>query len=171
MASTTITRARIVHRFHGTLKLHVQLANNPSSAVDVEAVPNFAVFLDTHRDQPHVPSFDDDLHRGHVRPTPVHYAWAPAISKDGVLIYAGPETEKQHIAIALSDKHRFVTFSWWQDFISQYMFEHGTSPIIRHGDQIGTIPTRLLRDSHSKVYHMKSFRQIVNDWQRLPISR
>jgi hypothetical protein len=126
--------------------------------VTLNVVPGFAVFIDTHRDQPHVPTFEGDIHRGWCKPTLVDYAPPP----DG-----SPVDNLGHIVrsdgrvIEVDPKHRFVDLDWWTDYVTSYVIENGRSPVMGPGEFEGQLPTAHLRDSHKKVYHLKSLRQIV----------
>ncbi len=129
MASTTRTRA-------SSLPLTATKSGGSTFAV----VPNFAVFIDTHRDQPHVATFEADLGR-------------LMRVEDGLVIPVDP-------------KHRFVETSWWNDFVGDYVMEHGTSPVATSGDTQGQLPTSHLRNARAKVYKLKSLRQIVRAWEK-----
>ena len=148
MASTTQARAE-------RLKTK-PLAVTPS--VTLSVVENFAVFIDTHRDQPHVPTFEDDIHRGMTRPTIVHYAPPTTSAPDdlGALVRA-----EDNRVIDVDVKHRFVEMDWWRGFIVGYMAEHGVSPIAMSGETRGQMPTAHLRDARHGVYRLKSLRQII----------
>jgi hypothetical protein len=131
-------------------------------------VPNFAVFIDTHRDQPHVPTFEDDIHRGMSRPTMVHYAPPPAGSPPedlGTLIRV--EDGK---AIPVDPKHRFVEVDWWSEFLTEYVMDHGVSPVASTGETKGQLPTSHLRNARTKVYKLKSLRQVVRAWEKASVA-
>ena len=124
-----------------------------------EAVENFGIFIDTHRDQPHVPTFEDDLHRGMAHPTPVHYV-PPAA--------AGPADHMGWIVraddgrmIEVHDKHRFIEMDWWVNFVTNYMIDHGASPVASSGEYKGQLSTSHLRDARKGVYVLRSLRQMV----------
>ena len=55
----------------------------------LEIVENFGIFIDTHRDQPHVGTFTDDIHRGHCRRMAVDY-----IIVDERIVILEPQTRK-----------------------------------------------------------------------------
>ena len=107
----------------------------------------FGVFIDTHRDQPHVGVFFDDIHRGSCRPTPVDYI----IGDDLLLDRSDGTTLPRH------DKHMFVTNEYFAQFLVDKFMETGKDP--RDGD--GCLPTSHFRDARAKVYALKSFREIV----------
>lgn len=134
-----------------------------------EVVPDFAIFIDTHRDQPHVPTFEDDLHRGWCRPTPVHYIPPPltgmlAVVDDGQLI------REDGRVIDVDPKHRFLETDWWREFVTDFAINNGSSPLMKGGDQDGQMPTKLLRDARNKVYKLKSLRQIVRSREAASVS-
>lgn len=131
------------------LKAGVQVKNG------VKVVKDFAIFIDTHRDQPHIGSFGKDIHRGYCRPTKVDYVvWDPA-SGSGDLLF-NPETG---VVLARHDKHLFVTEDWFANFLVEKLVRGEPDP--RDGD--GVMATSHLRDARAKVYQLKSFRQIVMD--------
>lgn len=109
-------------------------------------VRNFGLFIDTHRDQPHVGSFGDDIHRGMCVPTQVDYI----LEDDAYYNPANGKTLKRHA------KHMFVDPQWLADFEVQEMLA-GREP----RDQSGAMPTSHLRDARAKKYHLWSFRQVV----------
>ncbi len=112
-------------------------------------IPDFGLFIDTHRDQPHVGSFHDDIHRGFSRPTRVDYS-------PGLDMLIEQNTGQ---SLARKDKHMFVTDEWFASFLLERMMSGLSDP--RDGD--GMLATSHLRDARAKVYHLKSFRQIVMD--------
>jgi hypothetical protein len=138
-----------------------------------EAVKNFAILIDTHRDQPHVGMFAEDIHRGECKPTLVHLLGPAAIGRlaatgrlgSGPTIPAGrgshPDWWLWHATtgqtMALHDKHRFVSVNWWTNYLANYIAEYGLLPI----DDKGFMPTKYLRDPRAKRYQLRSFRQIV----------
>lgn len=149
MASTTKERAKA---------LPVTPTAIPGMTLKYTVVPNFAVFIDTHRDQPHVPTFEDDIHRGMSRPTLVHYAPPDTVAPEDLGRMVRVEDGR---VIDVDPKHRFVEVEWWQDFLISYITEHGVSPVSTDSETKGQLPTSHLRDSRAKVYALKSFRQIV----------
>lgn len=155
MASTTRTKASSLPTTPTTV---------PGRTTPFAVVPNFAVFIDTHRDQPHVPTFEGDIHRGMSRPTLVHYIPPP--------IGAPPEDLGQlmrvedGLVIDVDLKHRFVETEWWNEFLTEYVMDHGVSPVANSGDQKGQLPTSHLRNARTKVYKLKSLRQIVRAWEK-----
>lgn len=109
---------------------------------------DFAVFIDTHRDQPHVGVFYDDIHRGQCRPTKVDYV----IGEDLLLNQETGGSLQRH------EKHLFVTNEYFAGFLVQYMLDNnGNDP--RDGN--GCLPTSHFRDARAKRYELKSFREIV----------
>lgn len=127
--------------------------------VTLEVVPQFAVFIDTHRDQPHVPTFESDIHRGWCKPTMVDYAPPPATAPADNM---GHMIRADGRIIAVDEKHRFVEVDWWTDYVTTFVIENGTSPLQGAGGEFaGQMATSHLRDSHKKVYRLKSLRQIV----------
>ena len=113
----------------------------------VTVIEGFAIFMDTHRDQPHVGTFAEDIHRGAVLPTPVDY-----LVEDDMLRNA--ETGKM---LPRHDKHMFIEPEDWGQFLVDWMMKTGEDP--RSGD--GTLPTSHFRDARKKVYLLRSFRQMV----------
>jgi hypothetical protein len=113
----------------------------------IKVIPDFAVFIDTHRDQPHVGVFYEDIHRGMCRPTLVDYVVGEDLLFD-------PGTKE---ALERHDKHLFVTTDYYGEFLGNWLVEHGADP--RDGE--GCLPTSHFRDSRAKVYELKSFREIV----------
>lgn len=110
-------------------------------------VEEFGIFMDTHRDQPHVGTFNDDIHRGFVVPTPVDY-----VITDDLLRHR--ETGK---LLMRHDKHLFITPETWAEFMLGWIMRNGEDP--RGGD--GSLPTSHFRDARAKRYLLKSFRQMV----------
>jgi hypothetical protein len=167
LASTTKARAKALK----TTTISIPATLTPTGALTAgapfEVVPNFAVFIDTHRDQPHVPTFEDDIHRGMARPTMVHYI-PPATS---ALTDLGELMRVEDGAVIKVDpKHRFVETAWWEDFVTSYVIEHGVAPISTSGETRGQLPTSHLRNARSKVYKLKSLRQIVRAWEKASVS-
>ena len=112
-------------------------------------IKDFGVFIDTHRDQPHVGSFAEDIHRGHCAPTMIDY-----VVNDDLL-----RNQDTGMLLQRHDKHLFISPEDWGNFLVKYMMDNGADP--RSGD--GTLPTSHFRDARAKVYLLKSFRQMV-DW-------
>lgn len=159
MASTTKSRASALPTT--TVKVPTTLG----VPIEIEVVPNFAVFIDTHRDQPHVPTFEDDIHRGMTRPTLVHFR-PPTITISGTpMTLPAPLGQIVRVEdgrmIDVDPKHKFVEVQWWQGFLMDYIMEHGVSPVSTDSETKGQLPTSHLRDSRAKVYALKSLRQIV----------
>jgi len=113
----------------------------------LEIVENFGIFIDTHRDQPHVGTFTDDIHRGHCRPMPVDY-----IIVDDML--RNPENGN---LLQRHEKHLFIQPDTWTTFLVDSLMTTGADP--RSGD--GTLPTTHFRDARKKIYLLRSFRQMV----------
>ena len=161
MASTTYRRISVLPRRTIT---HPDLG-------ELVVVKNFGVFVDTHRDLPHVGSFEDDLHRGTCKPVVVHFWRTNAQTYDssnsaavtmarnnpnGVLVHA-----VNNRLLPLHDSHRFVTTGWWQNFIQEYILDFGVDSFAPDGSL--WLSTSKLRDPRRGVYKLKSFRQIVMD--------
>lgn len=158
MASTTRRRAMTLTT---QAKLFAKLTGPGGTSDDVtlHVVPQFAVFIDTHRDQPHVPTFEADIHRGWCKPTVVDYAPPPDSAPAAAM---GHLIRADGRVIEVDPKHRFVETDWWVNWLTEYVIEHGTSPVQGPtGEFAGQMPTSHLRDSHNKVYQLKSLRQIV----------
>jgi len=110
-------------------------------------IEEFGVFMDTHRDQPHIGSFSDDIHRGHVLPTPVDYI----VGDDALRNRDTGKILQRH------DKHLFIEQETWGTFLVNYLMTKGEDP--RSGD--GSLPTSHFRDARNGVYALRSFRQMV----------
>jgi len=108
---------------------------------------DFGIFIDTHRDQPHVGAFYDDIHRGQCRPVAVDYV----IGDDMLINRETGELLNRH------DKHMFVTGAYYAEFITNYLMINGTDP----RDGAGCMPTSHFRDARAKTYELKSFRELV----------
>lgn len=115
----------------------------------MEVIPDFGLFIDTHRDQPHVGSFHNDIHRGFSRPTRVDYEPVMDLLVEQ---FTGSVLPRQ-------DKHMFVTDEWFAQFLLERLMNGESDP----RDADGILATSHLRDARAKVYHLKSFRQIVMD--------
>lgn len=151
MASTTFARAERLK----TEDLYV-------GGVEVRVVKDFAIFIDTHRDQPHVGMFEEDIHRGTCKPTLVHlrppasgvttewHDWALIRAEDGAVL-------------PLHSKHKFVDKHWFNRWVMDYVLEHGEAPVGERGFMF----TTKLRDARAGVYKLRSFRQMVVERQRL----
>jgi hypothetical protein len=148
LASTT------VKRIGGLPTTRIKIFGVPAG----DGIENFAIFIDTHRDQPHVPSFENDIHRGMSRPTLVHYIVPDPSAPLGYLV----RVEDGHL-IKVDPKHKFVTTDWWQEFLVDFLSEHGESPVAMSGDAKGQLPTSHLRNARTRVYKLKSLRQIVRE--------
>lgn len=118
----------------------------------IEIVEGFGIFIDTHRDQPHVGSFYEDIHRGTCLPTPVDY-----VRGDDFLRH--PKTGE---LLQRHDKHLFIEPEAWGEFLVHWMIENGDDP--RAGD--GSLPTSHFRNSRTGVYKMRSFRQMVDAYEK-----
>jgi len=159
LASTTRTRAS---------SLPVTPTKVAGHATPFSVVPNFAVFIDTHRDQPHVQTFESDIHRGMARPTMVHYIPPPAGAPPGDL--GQLMRVDDGMVIEVDPKHRFVEVEWWSEYVSEFVMDHGVSPLSTSGDTEGQLPTSHLRNARSKVYKLKSLRQIVRAWEKASVT-
>lgn len=113
----------------------------------LEIVENFGVFIDTHRDQPHVGVFYDDIHRGQCRPVQVDYV----VGDDLLIDQETGQTLQRH------DKHMFVEPEWYATFLINWLMENGKDP----RDSNGCMPTSHFRDARAGKYLLKSFRQMV----------
>ena len=151
MASTTFARAE-------ALKTEKVIAGG----VEVTVVKEFAIFIDTHRDQPHVGMFESDIHRGTCKPTLVHLRPPPSGVtgewSDWALI-----AEQTGEVLPLHSKHKFVDKAWYQRWVMDYIMENGEAPV---GDK-GFLFTTKLRDARAGVYKLRSFRQMVVERQIL----
>lgn len=149
MASTTLNRAQAL----GTVAVTV-------SGTTLEAVEDFAIFIDTHRDQPHVGSFDDDVHRGTCKPTLVHLLPPDPAAKSEWLMWHA-QTGR---TLAIDPKHKFVSVDWWGTYLAESIADTGGLPI----DGKGFMPTKNLRDARAQKYKLRSFRQIVVERTNAP---
>lgn len=129
----------------------------PATYRGTQVVPDFGVFIDTHRDQPHIGSFFEDIHRGSCRPTLVHLQVDDATTNPAKLFIVEPGSGK---LLPLHEKHLFVTPAFWGEFLVAFMMEHGQPPL----DAEGIMVTSHLRDPRAKVYKLKSFRQML-EWR------
>jgi hypothetical protein len=136
-------------------KLLSDLKPQPYRGTDV--VPDFGVFIDTHRDQPHIGTFHEDIHRGSCRPVMVHLQVEDAEVDPVKLYLVEPTTGK---ALPIHEKHMFVTPEFWAEFLMTFIMEHGQPPL----DSEGVMITSHLRDPRAKVYKLKSFRQML-EWR------
>lgn len=132
-----------------------ELKKDVATKGGVKIVKDFAIFIDTHRDQPHIGTFFEDIHRGMCRPTKVDYIpYDPATAAGDLLVnQENGRTLRRH------EKHMFVTEEWFSNFLVQKLVAGEQDP--RDGD--GVMATSHLRDARAKVYQLKSFRQIVVD--------
>lgn len=119
------------------------------NSMEGDVIPDFALFVDTHRDQPHVGTFHNDIHRGFSRPVWVDY--------EPLTDYLVEQVTG--IELPRHDKHMFVTDEWMSGWLLERMMNGEPDP--RDGD--GILATSHLRDARAKIYHLKSFRQIVMD--------
>ncbi len=115
----------------------------------LKIVEGFGIFIDTHRDQPHVGTFKDDIHRGMCAPILVDY-----VIDDDYL--RNPENGK---LLQRHDKHLFITPDAWSAFLVEWLMTTGQDP----RDGSGSLPTSHFRDARKGIYLLKSFRQMV-DW-------
>lgn len=152
MASTTYSRADRLKRESID---YVDPVTGASMTVPV--VKDFAFFIDTHRDLPHVGMFDTDIHRGTCKPTLVHLG-SPSTSPAGVWELVKADEPWRRLALN-DEKHRFVTVDWWSDYVMGLISEGKEMPF----DSRGFMPTSHFRDPRAKRYVMRSFRQIVVD--------
>lgn len=146
MASTTLSRAS------GLATEDVTVNGDTRTAVK-----DFAIFIDTHRDQPHVGSFDDDVHRGTCMPVlvhlvPPHWGKNSPTYADWTLWNAATGA-----SMPLHEKHKFVSIDWWTKYLAEYIADNGELPL----DGKGSMPTSHLRDARAQKYKLRSFRQIV----------
>lgn len=123
----------------------------------MQVVKDFGVFIDTHRDQPHVGSFHSDIHRGECRPTTVHVLLTidPA-GGQAIPVLVNAETGAQ---LPYHPKHLFITADWYEHWLVNWVMEHGTGPL----DEEGKMPTSHFRDPREKRYVLKSFGNVVRD--------
>lgn len=151
MASTTFVRARALPTTPITL---------PNGTIR-HGVAQFAVFIDTHRDKPHVQSFEADIHRGWCKPTPIHY-FAPDPDGLGTMMRVESRMNSGPVMpIEIDASHRFVSIEWWEKFLLDSMLEMGRPPFSTDPEFLGMMPTSVLRDPRRKVYHLKSLRQMI----------
>ena len=120
----------------------------------LEVIEGFGIFIDTHRDQPHVGTFNEDIHRGMCNPMLVDY-----VRKDDFL--RDPKTGK---LLHRHDKHLFIEPEAWGAFLTAWFMDHGEDP----RDGSGSLPTSHFRDARKKVYLLRSFRQMVGYNERKP---
>jgi hypothetical protein len=157
MASTTLKRAADLGLTPRKMAEVTFPNGRKATKTEIKVVPEFAVFIDTHRDQPHVPTFEDDIHRGWCRPTIVHYI--PPTSATGPMGWMMRDDGR---IIEVDPKHRFVEVDWWRGWLVTHVLEHGSSPLEPDGvEYAGQMRTTLLRDARNKVYQLKSLRQLV----------
>lgn len=114
----------------------------------VTVIKDLGIFIDTHRDQPHVGVFFEDIHRGQCRPVKVDYL----VEDDAIVNQATGQVLPRH------EKFMFVTEEFFAGFLVEYMIEHnGKDP--RDGE--GCLPTSHFRDARAKIFHLKSFRELI----------
>lgn len=114
----------------------------------ITIIKDLGVFIDTHRDQPHVGVFFEDIHRGQCRPVKVNYL----VEDDSIVDQTTARVLPRH------EKFMFVTEEFFGNFLVEYMIEHdGRDP--RDGE--GCLPTSHFRDARAKIFHLKSFREII----------
>lgn len=140
-----------------TLDLFSRLKHEPlaTSTGGMSVVKDFAVFIDTHRDQPHVGTFHHDIHRGECRPTTVH---ARMTTEKGqrVIQLIHPETME---ILLYHPKHLFVSAKWYETWFVNWIMDHGTGPL----DDEGKMVTTHFRDPREKVYVLKTFGAMVRE--------
>lgn len=118
-----------------------------------QVIHEFGLFVDTHRDQPHVGNFDEDIHRGTCKPTMVDYD----LDADTFIEVETGKTIKRH------RKHLFVDPEWLAGYETNLLMQGND---LRN--QEGYIATSHLRDARAQRYHMWSFRQAAMDRRRKP---
>lgn len=123
---------------------------------ELVVVENFAVFIDTHRDHPHVGTFHKDIHRGECKPTLVHARLAVDPKGQRVPYLVHPETGEQ---LQFHPKHLFVAPEWYENWFVNWIMEHGTGPV----DDEGKMPTSHFRDPRAKTYVLKTFGHMVRE--------
>ena len=116
-------------------------------------VEKFGFFVDTHRDQPHIGTFHEDLHRGRCAPILVDY-----VIGDDYL--RNPETGS---LIERHEKHLFITEEQWRSYLMERLMA-GEQP----RDADGSLPTSHFRDPRRGIYTLRSFRQMVEHVERRP---
>lgn len=141
--SVNAPRARIA------TALAERLARVPATnmAGGEHVIEEFGLFVDTHRDHPHIGTFHDDIHRGQCAPMMVSYA----IEDDVFIDQVSGRIVHRH------DKHMFVSEEWFSNFLLNSMMAGTGDP----RDSEGLMPTSHLRDARSSVYHLLTFRQVV----------
>jgi hypothetical protein len=144
-----------------TLDLFERLGHETLASADgpLTVVRDFAVFIDTHRDQPHVGTFHGDIHRGECRPTTVHARMVVDISRptgQKVIQLVHPETGA---ILPLHPKHLFVSAEWYETWFVNWIMEHGTGPL----DDEGKMVTTHFRDPREKRYVLKTFGAMVRE--------
>lgn len=123
-------------------------ALNKDEKNGVTVIKDLGIFIDTHRDQPHVGVFYEDIHRGQCRPVKVDYL----VEDDSIVNQATGQILPRH------EKFMFVTEEFFAGFLVEYMIEHnGKDP--RDGE--GCLPTSHFRDARAKIFHLKSFRELI----------
>jgi hypothetical protein len=120
----------------------------------LEVIEGFGIFIDTHRDQPHVGTFNEDIHRGMCNPMLVDY-----VRKDDFL-----RNPQDGMLLQRHDKHLFIEPEEWGAFLVDWMMTRGSTPF----DGTGSLPTSHFRDSRKKLYLLRSFRQMVAYNERKP---
>jgi hypothetical protein len=143
-----------------TLDLFSKLKHDPmvTPTGALSIVRDFAVFIDTHRDQPHVGTFHGDIHRGECRPTTVHARMTTDIKDAGqrVIQLIHPESA---VILPLHSKHLFVSAEWYETWFVNWIMEHGTGPL----DDEGKMVTTHFRDPREKRYVLKTFGNMVRE--------
>jgi hypothetical protein len=110
-------------------------------------IEGFGIFIDTHRDQPHVGTFNEDIHRGMCNPMLVDYIRADDYLRD-------PQTGA---LLQRHDKHMFIEPEAWGQFLTDWLMTTGQDP----RDGAGSLPTSHFRDARKQVYLLRSFRQMI----------
>jgi len=125
----------------------------------IKVVKDLAVFIDTHRDHPHVGTFHPDIHRGECRPTTVHarifHKPTTGIDREQRIIQiVHPETG---VILDVHPKHLFVSTEWYETWFVNWIMEHGTGPL----DEEGKMVTTHFRNPREKKYDLKTFGYMV----------
>jgi len=132
---------------------HEDLATTSGS---LHVVRDFAVFIDTHRDQPHVGTFHRDIHRGECRPTTVHARMTSDAKGQRIIQLIHPEAGE---ILGLHPKHLFVGAEWYETWFVEWIMSHGTGPL----DDEGKMVTTHFRDPREKRYVLKTFGYMVRE--------
>jgi hypothetical protein len=152
MSSTTFTRGRLLKTEDFTI------AGTHFTAL----VKDFAYFVDTHRDHPHVGMFEADIHRGTCKPTLVHLVPPPSSITGSSIGDWAIVREEDAAVLYLHAKHKFISIDWWNKFVLNYIMDESKAPV----NDDGFMPTSHLRDARAGVYKLRSFRQVVVERQK-----